>query len=708
KPVSARLLMATATANNLMDEVFNPPIDQFALPRDHTSSHGSHQHAAQLARHDSNISHQSRRSEISQSSRVSNNNGYHNGYAAIGGGARPREPSQRSAQPSVVSEDILNQIFSNVHLAPVEYTNTPRSYEQEAMRHIDEVLQHESETPEPASPAPQSRRSSQHSQHSRHSHHSGARGIHMPDLHIDEDDHFHHHAQQSPHGYRDRVHTGESTLSGRSDASTLKGHESEEYDTFHPQLEPRRNFDRVRRGSEMTIDSSVSMTESRFGDFPVHDSEGHMQSQEVNLEHDEVAYERIKKKKSPMVADVPTGPVHTGDTWRLRQLNDELNSARHRQTILEQRVRQEQKEVDELRRRQPSHQQSRHTTRTNSQGSHQHNNNQHHYDDHHQYDAIHHSRTSTIYSEIRPASVQKSVSGDSIVEEVVGISQVAERVKDHGQIVNRVNGIDLIIPYHEVVQGYAKNPKVRKVVFGGALAASPEDKTVLLFGPVGAGKSTLIDSILDYLYDVRRENEFRFVATANHAPTTELTVYEFNNTIFPFKVTIVDTPGIPDVKGNKVCSSLIQHWLKTELLASGAFRLDAISIVLTHDEVNLGWPFIYELAAVRQMFGGDLKTNVLPIITHSEVLPQPLAIRSLAQANIAFVEYYKVNNSGFFADPHGVPKLKHNLFFKHGIASLELFFRDLQEMIHPLLAVLRHQSPAGGPKSPVFENADLY
>ncbi|RCN30515.1 hypothetical protein ANCCAN_23709 [Ancylostoma caninum] len=427
----------------------------------------------------------------------------------------------------------------------------------------------------------------------------------------------------------------------------------------------------------MTFDSAVSGAESRVGGFDVHQDDGTYSAEEINLHHDEVAYIRPKLKADTEAPSQVEPPIRTGDTIKLRKLNEEVVEARQRQAHLAAQVERERAEVERLRQlKQQSlarEAAARVHPRQFTMGS-----------------GVSVGSNSTTKKSSTIQSGLRHSSGDSIYdEEPVKVSAVAERQLNNGKTVSTIEGIDLVVPEMEVVKVSSKNPHIRKVIIGGDQAPTEEDKTILLFGPVKSGKTTTINSMLNYLYDVKRENNFRFVLDAENKRTDTLTAYVINNTVLPFSVTVVDTPGVVSREGNTTVSTLIKTWFEQELREAGTFRLDVISIVLYHNEKSLGWPFVNELAAVKHMLGDDLKTNVLPIITSSEVLPQPVAVRSLALANISFVEYYKLNNIGFMPNTQGIPKLQHNLFFSHGMASLEAYFRDLQELIHPLLAILR-------------------
>lgn len=52
------------------------------------------------------------------------------------------------------------------------------------------------------------------------------------------------------------------------------------------------------RDRSNTIDSSASFAESRFGQFDVHDEHDRYHGEEINLHHDEVAYERPRSELS--------------------------------------------------------------------------------------------------------------------------------------------------------------------------------------------------------------------------------------------------------------------------------------------------------------------------------------------------------------------------------------------------------------------------
>lgn len=459
----------------------------------------------------------------------------------------------------------------------------------------------------------------------------------------------------------------------------------------------------VHRDRSNTLDSAASFAESRFGQFDVHDDNDRYHGEEINLHHNEVAYERpdsgyALSSPGSVHSHHTQASFHTGGTQKLRNLQRQVEDARAKKVQLSHQVERQRTDNDRLAHANLAREAS---LKVNNIGqgakplgyhvrsySHDH--------EHH------------LPPQAKSSHSSKSVDSSIYEEEEVRVSPLAAKQKASGEHIANSGKYELIVPQYYVVENFSKNDKINKVIIGGDAPSSEDDKTLLLFGPVGSGKTSAITSMMNFLYDVKKENNFRFVLDEHVNATTGLTAYVFNHTVLPYNVTVVDTPGVEDRMGNKTVSRLIKQWFEKELLESGAFRLDAISIVLKHDENQLGWPFIYELADVKRMFGDDLKTNVLPIITNSEVLPQPIAIKSLTQANISFLEYYKVNNSGFAPLPTGISKLQHNLYWTHGTASLENLFRDLQETVHPLVALLRHNKGQRVEQAPVFADKVLY
>ena len=90
-----------------------------------------------------------------------------------------------------------------------------------------------------------------------------------------------------------------------------------------------------------------------------------------------------------------------------------------------------------------------------------------------------------------------------------------------------------------------------------------ERKTILLMGATGSGKTTLINSMVNYILGVEFEDPFRFVLIKEEgstsspidqaeSQTSKVTAYELQYQVgfrIPYSLIIVDTPGYGDTKG---------------------------------------------------------------------------------------------------------------------------------------------------------------
>ncbi|KTG32276.1 hypothetical protein cypCar_00034020 [Cyprinus carpio] len=98
------------------------------------------------------------------------------------------------------------------------------------------------------------------------------------------------------------------------------------------------------------------------------------------------------------------------------------------------------------------------------------------------------------------------------------------------------------------------NGKVRKWSFGKK-DDRKENKIVLLVGETGVGKTTLINSMVNYVLGVKFEDEIWYEITEeavrdqSESQTSEITMYEVFPEESPISLTIIDTPGYGDTRG---------------------------------------------------------------------------------------------------------------------------------------------------------------
>ena len=98
--------------------------------------------------------------------------------------------------------------------------------------------------------------------------------------------------------------------------------------------------------------------------------------------------------------------------------------------------------------------------------------------------------------------------------------------------------------------------KIRKVSVGERNLDCPE-QVVMLVGPTGSGKSTLINVMLNYIVGVKWEDDFRLNLvheTLSDNQTDYITayvIYHNSHSNVPFTMTIIDTPGFANKAGIK-------------------------------------------------------------------------------------------------------------------------------------------------------------
>ncbi|KAK2913240.1 hypothetical protein QQF64_031093 [Cirrhinus molitorella] len=183
------------------------------------------------------------------------------------------------------------------------------------------------------------------------------------------------------------------------------------------------------------------------------------------------------------------------------------------------------------------------------------------------------------------------------------------------------------------------NGKVRKWTYGSKDTSKP-NKIVLLVGETGVGKTTLINTMVNYLLRVKFEDEIWYEITEEpvrdqaESQTSEITMYEVFPENSPISLTIIDTPGYGDTRGLEKDLEVAENLATLFQSNDGVREVDAVCFVTQAAKNRLSDRQYYIISSVLSLFGKDIVDNIVFLITHSDGLPPKNVIGAIKKAKI--------------------------------------------------------------------------
>ncbi|KAI4901332.1 hypothetical protein NFI96_003927 [Prochilodus magdalenae] len=184
-----------------------------------------------------------------------------------------------------------------------------------------------------------------------------------------------------------------------------------------------------------------------------------------------------------------------------------------------------------------------------------------------------------------------------------------------------------------------KEGKIRKWTFGQRYA-NTQNKTILMVGETGTGKTTLINTMVNYFLGVKFEDKVWFEITEEEkrdqteSQTSEVTVYEIISEERLSSLTIIDTPGYGDTRGIERDMDIARNLHDLFLHGTGVKDLDAVCLVLKASQNRISERQRYSFEAVLSLFGKDIEDIIVLCITHSDGGPPTNALESIREGKI--------------------------------------------------------------------------
>uniref|UniRef100_A0A8C1GSQ5 AAA+ ATPase domain-containing protein n=1 Tax=Cyprinus carpio TaxID=7962 RepID=A0A8C1GSQ5_CYPCA len=191
-----------------------------------------------------------------------------------------------------------------------------------------------------------------------------------------------------------------------------------------------------------------------------------------------------------------------------------------------------------------------------------------------------------------------------------------------------------------------KSEPYRQKTFGERNDNNKPHKTILLVGETGTGKTTLINTMINYMLGVKREDKVWFEITDEHqseqmsdmlsvqSQTSSITIYGFYLPESPIDLTIIDTPGYGDTRDIDNDKEISIGLLSLSRSDNSIHEIDAVCLVIKSSVNRLSDRQVYIFDAVQSLFGKDIAENIVLLFTHSDGMRPKNALTAVKVAKI--------------------------------------------------------------------------
>ncbi|XP_074505955.1 uncharacterized protein LOC141776350 [Sebastes fasciatus] len=206
----------------------------------------------------------------------------------------------------------------------------------------------------------------------------------------------------------------------------------------------------------------------------------------------------------------------------------------------------------------------------------------------------------------------------------------------------------------------------KRFSFGKESKPGISNRTIMVLGATGAGKSTLINGMINYILGVKWEDSFRFKLVDEgqgksqaESQTSEVTVYKINHQDgfeIDCSLTIVDTPGFGDTRGIARDREITEQLRNLFSAEHGVSDIDAVCFVAQAALARLTPSQKYVFDSVLSIFGKDVADNIRILVTFADG-QQPPVLEGINASGVPCPRtknglpiHFKFNNSALFAD----------------------------------------------------------